>query len=117
MLTSTVIIIQITDAVHEKGSYIYLQLWALGRTANPEELKKEALKAGLQEDAYPYVAPSPVPMDGSDIAPRALTVEEIHQYVELYAQAARNAVFGAGFDGVEIHGANGYLIDEFIQNV
>ena len=105
------------EAVHAKKSYIYLQIWALGRTANPEELKKEALKAGLAEDAYPYVAPSPVPMEGSDVAPKELTIEEIREYIELYAQAARNAVYGAGFDGVEIHGANGYLIDQFIQNV
>ena len=103
--------------MHEKKSYIYLQLWALGRTANPEVLMKEALKAGLSEDAYPYTAPSPVPMEGSDKVPRELTIEEIREYIELFAQAARNAVYGAGFDGVEIHGANGYLVDEFIQNV
>jgi NADPH2 dehydrogenase len=47
--------------------------------------------------------------------PRALTVEEIGEYVRLYATAARNAVFGAGFDGVEIHASKGYLIDQFLQ--
>ena len=47
--------------------------------------------------------------------PRALTVEEIAEYVQLFASAARNAVLGAGFDGVEIHAANGYLADQFLQ--
>jgi NADPH2 dehydrogenase len=47
--------------------------------------------------------------------PRALTVEEIGEYVQLFASAARNAVLGAGFDGVEIHAANGYLPDQFLQ--
>jgi NADPH2 dehydrogenase len=48
--------------------------------------------------------------------PRALTVEEIEEYVQLYLTAARNAVLGAGFDGVEIHAANGYLPDQFLQS-
>jgi len=51
----------------------------------------------------------------SSPAPRALTVEEIGEYVQLYAKAASNAVLGAGFDGVEIHAANGYLPDQFLQ--
>jgi NADPH2 dehydrogenase len=49
--------------------------------------------------------------------PKALTTSEIEEFVQLYAQAAKNAVFEAGFDGVEIHGANGYLIDQFLQDV
>ncbi|EIW56408.1 NADH:flavin oxidoreductase/NADH oxidase [Trametes versicolor FP-101664 SS1] len=102
---------QIVDAVHAKGSYIYLQLWALGRAANPAELREE-------NPDYPYVSASDVPLpeksDGE--APRPLTIPEIKQYVEAYAQAARNAVYGAGFDGVEVHCAHGYLIDQFIQD-
>jgi NADPH2 dehydrogenase len=47
--------------------------------------------------------------------PRSLTVEEIGEYAQLFAKAARNAVLGAGFDGVEIHAANGYLPDQFLQ--
>ncbi|PPR00681.1 hypothetical protein CVT24_000969 [Panaeolus cyanescens] len=102
---------KITDAVHLKKSYIYLQLWALGRAGYPKQLQKEG--------NLPYVSSSPVPLADrppSHPAPRALTIEEVKQYVEWYAQAAVNAI-EAGFDGVEVHGANGYLIDQFIQDV
>ncbi len=107
---------QIVDAVHKNGSFIYLQLWALGRTAQPDVLQEEG--------GYQLVAPSSIPMSTpksndntspSSPAPRALTVEEIGEYVQLYAKAASNAVLGAGFDGVEIHAANGYLPDQFLQ--
>lgn len=102
--------LQVVDAVHKNGSAIFLQLWALGRTAHPDVLKEEG--------GYPFVAPSPIPLDNTSTSPpvpRALTVEEIREYVQLYATAARNAVIGAGFDGVEIHAANGYLPDQFLQ--
>lgn len=52
---------------------------------------------------------------GDGALPRPLTLSEIDEYVESYAVAAENAVRGAGFDGIEIHGANGYLIDQFLQ--
>jgi NADPH2 dehydrogenase len=100
--------------VHKNGSSIFLQLWALGRTAHPDVLQEEG--------GYPLVAPSPIPLptksDGntpSPPVPRALTVEEIREYVQLFGSAAKNAVLGAGFDGVEIHAANGYLPDQFLQ--
>ena len=97
--------------MHTNGSFIYLQLWALGRAANPSVLSAESL---------PHVAPSHIPLSSQAAdspAPRELTSSEIKEYVALYAQAAKNAVDKAGFDGVEIHGANGYLIDQFIQDV
>jgi len=99
---------QVTDAVHAKGSFIYLQLWALGRTANAAVLESEGL---------PYVAPSAIALKSKpDPAPRPLLISEIKEYIQLYAEAAKNAI-KADFDGVEIHGANGYLIDQFIQDV
>ncbi|KAJ7131359.1 NADH:flavin oxidoreductase/NADH oxidase [Mycena epipterygia] len=104
---------QITDAVHAKGSFIYLQLWALGRAARPAELKAE-------DPSFPYVSASDIPLrerPASDIPPRPLTVAEIQEYTKLYATAASNAVHKAGFDGVEVHSANGYLLDQFLQDV
>ncbi|SJL05112.1 related to NADH:flavin oxidoreductase/12-oxophytodienoate reductase [Armillaria ostoyae] len=98
---------EITDAVHAKGSYIFCQLWALGRSADPKVLASKGL---------PYVSASDVKLSSETVAPRPLTVEEIQEYVELYAQAARNAI-SAGFDGVEIHGANSYLLDQFTRDV
>lgn len=98
-----------TDAVHANKSYIYLQLWALGRAANPTVLKNEG--------NYPFVSASPIGLsDPVTDPPRALTIPEIDEYVGLYAAAAKNAM-EAGFDGVEVHGANGYLIDQFLQDV
>lgn len=100
---------KVTDAVHAKGSYIYVQLWALGRAANPKQLKEEF---GLD-----VISSSDVPIDpAASEKPRPLTEEEIHQFINDYKEAARKAVEEAGFDGVEIHGANGYLVDQFIQD-
>ncbi|KAI0284121.1 hypothetical protein BC826DRAFT_1093754 [Russula brevipes] len=105
---------KVTDAVHAKGSFMYLQLWALGRAASPEQLQRE-------DPSFEYVSPGTIPIPGSSTAnndttrPRALTKAEISEYVQLYATAARNAVERAGFDGVEIHGANGFLVDQFLK--
>ena len=100
---------KVTDAVHAKGSFIFLQLWALGRVADPTVLKDEG--------GFDVVSASPIPITGNkeSVTPRELTVAEIKEYVQLYAKAARNAM-EAGFDGVEIHGANGYLLDQFLQS-
>lgn len=102
---------EVTDKVHANGSYIFLQLWALGRTADPTVLTSE-------NASFSLVAPSPIPLSSQPTpVPQELTIEEVQEYVQLYAQAAKNAVERAGFDGVEIHGANGYLIDQFLQDV
>ncbi|KAJ7620054.1 NADH:flavin oxidoreductase/NADH oxidase [Roridomyces roridus] len=97
---------KVTDAVHAKGSYMFLQLWALGRAAEPAVLAAEGL---------PFVSASNIPA-GTGEVPRPLSVEEIQEYIQLYATAASNAVHKAGFDGVEIHGANGYLLDQFLHD-
>jgi NADPH2 dehydrogenase len=95
--------------VHANGSFIFLQLWALGRSADATVLK--------QEGEFDVVGPSPIPITSNkeSVTPRELTVVEIQEYVQLYAKAARNAM-EAGFDGVEIHAANGYLLDQFLQS-
>ncbi|KAF2716244.1 NADH flavin oxidoreductase/12-oxophytodienoate reductase [Polychaeton citri CBS 116435] len=100
---------EIVAAVHAKGSFIWLQLWAMGRAANPQLLAAEG-------QGTP-VAPSAIPMGDDAPTPRELSEDEIKTYIANYTQAARNAIEGAGFDGVEIHGANGYLIDQFTQDV
>jgi len=103
---------KVTDAVHANGSFIYLQLWALGRTAFYSQLQKE-------DPSLPFVSASNILLqDGEHDGPlRPLTVAEIKEYVALYGIAASNAVHKAGFDGVEIHAANGYLPDQFLQDV
>ncbi|KAK0234434.1 hypothetical protein EDD85DRAFT_774273 [Armillaria nabsnona] len=101
---------EITDSVHDEGSYIYCQLWALGRMADYNALWEE-------DPSLSYVAPSAIPLSGKDKVPRSMTLDEIHEYIQLYAQAAVDAVNKAGFDGVEIHGAHGYLVDQFLQDV
>ncbi|CAE6339894.1 unnamed protein product, partial [Rhizoctonia solani] len=85
-----------------------LQLWALGRAADPKVLAREGL---------PFVSSSATPMEDGAPVPRELSKDEIKRYVDTYVQAAKNAVLKAGFDGVEIHSANGYLLDQFLQDV
>ncbi|KAJ5113847.1 hypothetical protein N7456_002381 [Penicillium angulare] len=99
---------KVTSAVHAKGSYIFCQLIALGRAAVPDILK--------QEGPFDLVAPSALPMEEGAPSPREITEAEIQSSIQDFANAARNAI-KAGFDGVEIHGANGYLVDQFIQDV
>jgi hypothetical protein len=87
---------QVTQAVHAKCSFIFMQLRALGRTANHAQLLAE-------DPSFPYVSASDIPLSSCSGPLRALTVAEIKEYVGLYAQAAKNAI-EAGFDGIEIHG-------------
>lgn len=96
--------------MHANGSFIYLQLWALGRTALYSQLQKE-------DPSLPYVSASDVPLEDHEGPLRPLTIPEIKEYVKLYGVAASNAVHKAGFDGVEIHDANGFLPDQFLQDI
>jgi 2,4-dienoyl-CoA reductase-like NADH-dependent reductase (Old Yellow Enzyme family) len=104
---------QITTAVHDAGGKMFLQLWHVGRVSDPAYL----------DGALP-VAPSAVAPKGhvslirpykSFVTPRALEVSEIPGIIEAYRHGAANAL-AAGFEGVEIHGANGYLLDQFLQD-
>jgi N-ethylmaleimide reductase len=111
----------VTDAVHAAGGRIFLQLWHVGRVSHPL----------IQEGGRLPVAPSAVRADGvrvyvidpdgggprfvDCIEPRALETGEVARVVEDFRKAAAMAV-AAGFDGVEIHGANGYLVDQFLRS-
>jgi N-ethylmaleimide reductase len=108
---------EVVDAVHAKGGVIFLQLWHVGRVSH----------SSFQPGGVLPVAPSAVAIpadlktmtaDGKVVpyeTPRALETSEIPGVIDAYRQAARNAR-EAGFDGVEIHGANGYLIEQFLQS-
>jgi N-ethylmaleimide reductase len=108
----------VVDAVHAKGGLIFLQLWHVGRVSHSSFQPAGALP----------VAPSAVAITGNGMlattadgkmvpyeTPRALATDEVGQVVEAFRQAAVNAK-QAGFDGVEIHGANGYLLEQFLQS-
>lgn len=97
----------ITDEVHSRGSFIYCQLFAMGRVADAE---------ASREEGNPIIGPSAIPFQEGAPVPRAMTVKEIKQTVRNFADAAKNAI-AAGFDGVECHAANGYLLDQFTQDV
>jgi N-ethylmaleimide reductase len=107
---------EVVDAVHAKGGIIFLQLWHVGRVSH----------SSFQPGGVLPVAPSAVPIadlktgtaDGKAVpyeTPRALETGEIPGVIDAYRQAADNAL-KAGFDGVEVHGANGYLIEQFLQS-
>ncbi|KAI9097044.1 NADH:flavin oxidoreductase/NADH oxidase [Phlyctochytrium arcticum] len=92
-----------TDAVHAKGGYIFAQLWHVGRVS----------RLHFQPENRPPVSASAIPMTGRP-TPHALTIPEIDNLIADYKLSARRSR-EAGFDGIEIHGAHGYLIDQFLQ--
>lgn len=97
---------KVTAAVHAKGSYIFCQVAAFGRAADP---------ANCAEEGIERLSSSKVPMSVDQPAAELMTKEHIESFIAMFAQAARNAI-EAGFDGVELHGAYGYLIDQFTQD-
>ncbi len=103
----------VTDAVHQKGGRIFLQLWHVGRISDPMFLDGELPVAPSAVQPKGHV--SLVRPEKPFVTPRALTTEEIPEIIAAYRQGAENAK-KAGFDGVEIHAANGYLIDQFLQD-
>ncbi|WP_407362138.1 alkene reductase [Pseudomonas luteola] len=103
---------KITSAVHKSGGRIMLQLWHVGRISAPLYLQGEKPLAPSAIAAKGHV--SLVRPKQEYVIPRALETEEIASIVEAYRKGAENAR-KAGFDGVEVHGANGYLLDQFLQ--
>ncbi len=103
-----------TDAVHEQGSVVFLQLWHLGRSSHSSfHNGKPAVAPSAIKINEPYIH-TPTGKQPHEV-PRALETEEIPRIVNDYRRAAERAK-AAGFDGVEIHSANGYLIDTFLQS-
>lgn len=105
---------KITEAVHQQGGHIFIQLWHVGRISHPSLQPDNALPVAPSAikpdgDAFTYSGPQPF------VEPRALKTSEINNIMGDYQQAARHAL-SAGFDGVEIHAANGYLIDQFLRD-
>lgn len=103
----------ITDAVHAAGGRIVLQLWHVGRVSHPENREPGTRSVGPSAIAAEVKIFTPTGMHPAPV-PHELTRDEIAAIVHDYAQAARNAM-QAGFDGVEIHAGNGYLIDQFLH--
>jgi len=103
----------VTDAVHKAGGRIFLQLWHVGRVSDPIFLDGELPVAPSAIAPKGHV--SLVRPERPFVTPRALELDEIPGIVAAYRQGAVNAK-AAGFDGVEIHGANGYLLDQFLQD-
>jgi 2,4-dienoyl-CoA reductase-like NADH-dependent reductase (Old Yellow Enzyme family) len=104
---------QITNRVHEAGGRMLLQLWHVGRISDPMYLNGELPVAPSAVAAAGHV--SHVRPLKAFVTPRALELKEIPAIIEAYRKGAQNAK-QAGFDGVEIHGANGYLLDQFLQD-
>ncbi len=105
---------RVTDAVHDLGGRIFLQLWHVGRISHPSlqlggELPVAPSAIRPEGDAFTAVGPQPF------VTPRALHIREIPGIIGQFRTGAINAL-EAGFDGVEVHGANGYLLDQFLRD-
>jgi N-ethylmaleimide reductase len=105
---------RVTDAVHAKGGRIFLQLWHVGRQSHTDlqpNGESPVAPSAIAAEGYAYTSKGEVPFS----MPRALALEEIPGIIEEFRAGAERAL-RAGFDGVEIHGANGYLPDQFLQD-
>lgn len=103
---------RVTEAVHEKNGHIFLQIWHVGRVSHPYFLEGNL---PLAPSATVMTSKIPRAKDLYYGQSREMNLDEIKSLIESYAKAAANAIH-AGFDGVEIHGANGYLVDQFLHH-
>lgn len=103
----------ITDAVHAAGGKIVMQLWHVGRVSDPQFLNgaRPVSSSAIAPDGHVSIVRPLTPF----VVPRAFELNEISEVVAAYRKGAENAKH-AGFDGVELHGANGYLLDQFLQD-
>jgi N-ethylmaleimide reductase len=104
----------VTEAVHAAGGLIFCQLWHVGRVSHPSlqpngQLPVAPSAIGFEGEAFTYQGPQPF------VTPRALETAELPGIVEQYKRAAIQAL-AAGLDGIEVHAANGYLLDEFLRD-
>jgi N-ethylmaleimide reductase len=102
----------VTEAVHRNGGHIVAQLWHMGRLVHPDVSGMQPVSSSAvtaPDYAHTYDGKKP------HVEPRAATADDIARIVGDYAQAGRNAI-EAGFDGVQVHGANGYLVDQFLRD-
>ncbi|NMM09083.1 MAG: alkene reductase [Polaromonas sp.] len=110
---------RITEAVHDKGGRIVVQLWHVGRVSHTDLQPhggKPVAPSAIAAKTKTVLIKDGVPTFVETSEPRALDLAELPDIVHSYQAAARNAVETAGFDGVEIHGANGYLLDQFLKS-
>lgn len=104
---------KIANAIHKNGCHMFMQLWTLGRVAQSSRFDSYI----TSEDGFDLIGPSPIAdhTDEETSIPREMTKEEIDEYINDYVNAAKNAVFKAGMDGIEIQSGNGYLLDQFLH--
>jgi N-ethylmaleimide reductase len=105
---------QVTDAVHARGGRIVAQIWHVGRISHTSLLPPGAAPVSSTARVANTKTFTPAGFEPVS-APRALATSEIAGVIEQFAQAARNAI-AAGFDGIEVHGANGYLVEQFLRD-
>ena len=109
---------KVTDKVHQAGGIMFAQLWHVGRVSHPSNTGGEqpiAPSAIAAKDVKVFIDEDDKPDFVATAQPRAMSHDDIKQVINEYRQAARNAV-DAGFDGIELHAANGYLINQFIDS-
>ena len=110
---------RVTDAVHDRNGIIFAQLWHVGRVTHPDNIngQQPISSSAIKADGVKVFVDNGTNEPGfvETVEPRAMTLDDIHEVIGQYRQAALNAI-AAGFDGIELHAANGYLVNQFIDS-